>query len=92
MQFVGNVIFFQDFLFLLRWLLGWMESMHVAGVLQEAGDADLRVHTRSQVLVEYSIIRYTSVSIALPYMCQGYHGHCIGSLIDEGWGGCGSFM
>ena len=53
--------------------------MDVAGVLQEAGYADSRVLTRSQVLVEYSIIPYTSTSIALPHMCQGYHGHCIGT-------------
>ena len=31
------------------YLIGWMESINVAGVLQEAGDADSRTHTRSQV-------------------------------------------
>ena len=34
---------FSDFLF------GWMESINVAGVLQEAGDADSKARTRSQV-------------------------------------------
>ena len=31
------------------YLIGQMESINVAGVLQEAGDADSRAHTRSQV-------------------------------------------
>ena len=31
-----------------------MESVNVAGVLQEAGDADSRARTRSQVYVEIS--------------------------------------
>ena len=39
-RFVGSLIFFQDFLLLLTRLVGRMESMDVAGVLQEAGDAD----------------------------------------------------
>ena len=72
------------------------ESMDVAGVLQEAGDADSRAHTRSQVLVEYDIIPYTSTSITLPDLCQGYHGHCIVTSSDGeggmGWLGNGSFM
>ena len=29
--------------------VGWMESMDVAGVLQETGDANSTAHTRSQV-------------------------------------------
>ena len=75
--FVGSLIFFQDFLFLLRWFFGQMESMDVSGVLQEAGDADLRVCTRSQVWNEYNIIPYTSAPITLSHLCQGYLGHCI---------------
>ena len=47
-RFVRSLIFFGDFLFLLR-LFGQMESLDVAGVLQEAGDADSKAHTRSQV-------------------------------------------
>ena len=46
-QFVRSLIFFHNFLFLLRQLFGRMESVDVAGVLQEAGDADSGVHTRS---------------------------------------------
>ena len=38
--------FFHNFLFLLGCLFGQMESMDVAGVLQEAGDADSRARTR----------------------------------------------
>ena len=64
---------FPDFLFLLRWLFGQMDSMDVAGVLQEAGDTDSRAHTRSEVWVEYNIIPWTSTSIPLPYFCQGYN-------------------
>ena len=30
-------------------MIGQMESINVAGVLQEAGDADSRAHIRSQV-------------------------------------------
>ena len=40
---------FQDFLFLLQWVFGRIESVDVAGVLQEVGDADSRACTRSQV-------------------------------------------
>ena len=83
-RFVGSLIFFPDFLFLLRWLFGRIESMDVAGVLQEAGDADSRARTRSQVWVEYNIIPYTSTSITLPHLYQGYHGHCI--VVWSNWG------
>ena len=50
--------------------------MDVAGVLQKAGDADSRALTRFQVKVEYFIIPYTSTSIRLPHLCEGYHDHC----------------
>ena len=56
--------------------------MDVAGVLQEAGNPDSRARTRSQV--EYNIIPYTSTSITLPHLCQGYHGHYI--VISSNWG------
>ena len=67
--------------------------MDVGGVLQEAGDADSRGHTRSEVWVEYNI-PYTSTSIRLPHLCQGYHGHCAVTSIDGRMGrlGGGSFM
>ena len=68
--------------------------MDVAGVLQEAGDADSRAHTRSQVSVEYNIIPYTSTSITLPHLCQGYHSHCVVTSSDGGMGklGASSFI
>ena len=47
--FVGSLIFFQDFFFFLGELFGQVESVDDAGVLQEAGDAESRAHTRSQV-------------------------------------------
>ena len=39
-RFVGSLNLFPDFLFLLRWLFGRMDSMNVAGALQEAAVAD----------------------------------------------------
>ena len=56
----------------------------MAGVLQGAEDADSRAHTRSQVCVEYNIIPYTSTSITLSHLCQGYHGHYIVTSSDGG--------
>ena len=71
-----------------------MESTDVAGVLQEAGDADARACTRSQVWIEYNITPYISASITLPNLCQGYHDHCIVISSNGGMGrlGSGSFM
>ena len=71
-----------------------MESTDVAGVLQEAGDADARACTRSQVWIEYNITSYISASITLPNLCQGYHDHRILILSNGGMGrlGSGSFM
>ena len=66
-----------------------MESMDVAGVLQEPGDSDSRACTRSQVYVEYNIIPYTSTSIKFPHFFQRYHGHCIVTSSDGGGGGMG---
>ena len=40
---ISGVFVFSGYLF---W---WMESINVVGVLQEAGDADSRARTRSQV-------------------------------------------
>ena len=59
------------------YLFGRMESINVAGVLQEAWDADSRAHTRSQVYVEYFIIPYTSTFIRLSHLYQEFCVHCI---------------
>ena len=42
MIFLGSLVFSGE-------LFGQMESINVGGVLQEAGDADSRTRTRSQV-------------------------------------------
>ena len=52
-----------------------MELINVANVLQEAGDADSKAHTRSQVEVEYFIIPYTSTFIRLSHLCQEFYVH-----------------
>ena len=62
-----------------------MESMDVAGVLQEAGDAGSRAYTRSQVYVEYFIILYTSTSINV-HLSQGCHDHGVATANDAGDG------
>ena len=54
-----------------------MESINVAGVWQEAGDADSRVHTRSQVYAQYLIIHYTSTFTRLSHWYQEFCPHCI---------------
>ena len=84
-QFVRSLIFFQDFLFLLSLLFGRIESLDVAGVLQEARDTDSRVCT---------IISYTSTSIRLPHLGQRYHDHWVVTTNDGRMGRlvCGSFM
>ena len=63
-----------------------MESINVAAVLQEAGDADSRAHTWSQVQVEYIIIPYTSTFIRLPHLYQEFYVHCIVITNDGGMG------
>ena len=45
-RFVGSSISFLDSLLFSGDLFGQMESINVDGVLQEAGDADSRAHTR----------------------------------------------
>ena len=68
-----------------------MKSINVAGVLQEAGDADSRARTRSQVLVEYFIIHYTSTFIRLSHLYQEFCAHCVFIMNDgvDGMGGGG---
>ena len=63
-----------------------MESINVAGVLQETGDADLRARTRSQAQVEYFIIPYTSTFIRLSHLYQEFCVHCIVIMNDGGMG------
>ena len=62
-----------------------MESINVAGVLKEAGDADSRAHTKSQV---YFIICYTSIFIRLSHLYRQFHVHCVAAINDGGWGRC----
>ena len=62
-----------------------MEPIKVAGVLQKAGDADLRARTRSQLQVEYIIIPYTSTYIRLPHLYQELYVHCIVIANGGGW-------
>ena len=65
----------------------------MAGVLQEAGDADSRAHTRSKVSVEYFIIPYTSTFIRLAHLYLEFCVCCIVIMNDEGDGiGCGSMI
>ena len=69
------------------WLMfGRMESINAAGVLQEAGGADSRAPTRSQVYVEYVIISYTSTFIRLSHLYQKFYVHLIVITNDEGIG------
>ena len=54
-----------------------MKSIKAAGVLREAGDADLRAHARSLMCVQYFIITYTSTFIRLSHLHQEFSVHCI---------------
>ena len=54
-----------------------MESINVACVLQEVGNAESRACTRSQVYVEYFIIPYTSTLIRLSQLYQEFYVHYI---------------
>ena len=56
----------------------------MAGVLQEAGDADSRTHARSQVKVDYFNIPYTPTFIRFSHFYQEYHVHCIVVMNDGG--------
>ena len=58
----------------------------MAGILQEAEDADSRAHTRSQVQVEYFIIPYTSTFIRLSHLYQEFSVHCIVIMMHGGNG------
>ena len=59
-QFVGSRISFLDSLLFPGWLFWWMESINVAAVLQEAGNADLRAHTRSTSSCGFVFCSFTS--------------------------------
>ena len=58
----------------------------MAGVLHEAGDADSRAGTRSQVEVEYFIIPYTSTFFRLSDLHQEFCVHYIAIMNDGGMG------
>ena len=69
------------------WLIVWADGIKsVAGVFQEAGAADSRAHTRSQVYVEYIFILYTFTFITWPHLYQEFHVHCIVVTNDGGMG------
>ena len=86
-RFVGSWIWFRGFLFSSGQVFGQMESINVAGVFQEAWDADSRAHTRSQVWVEYFIIAYTSPFIRFSHLYQQLNVHYIVIINDwrMGW-------
>ena len=71
------------------YFFGRMESINLAGVFQEAGDADSRARTRSEVSVEYLIFPYTSTFIRLSHLYQEFCVHCIVIVNDGrmGWVG-----
>ena len=60
---------FLDCFCLLGWLYGQMESVNVAGVLQDEGNADSRDCTRSEE-IEYFIILYFSTFFRFSYLCH----------------------
>ena len=60
--------------------------MDVVDVLQEAGDADSKVH------IEYFIFLYTFTSIRLPHLCQGFDDHCAVTANDGGMGKGGRWL
>ena len=63
----------------------------MAGVLQEAGDADSKARNRSQVEVEYFIIPYISTFIRLSHLCQEFYVHSI-IIIKGGLEGLRQFL
>ena len=90
----GNWMSFMDPLLFPGWLFWRMESMNVAGTLQEAGDADSRDHTRSQVkwdvssffifihLLDYLFCIRNAMSFALLLqIMEGWWGDRWGSLV-----------
>ena len=85
-RFVGSRISFLGSLCFSGYLFGRMELINVGGVLQEAGDADSRAGTISQVLVEYFIFPQTSTFIRLSHFYQEFCVHCIVIINDGGMG------
>ena len=61
-----------------------MTSVHVAGVLQEAGYAISRAGTKCQVYVEYFIIPYTFTFIRLSHLYQEFCAHYVVIITDGG--------
>ena len=62
-----------------------MESMNVTGVLQEWVNADSRAATRSQVLVEYFIIPYTSTFIRFSHLYHEFYVNVRMGYTRGGW-------
>ena len=63
-----------------------MESINVAGVLQEAGDADSRLSLQILGVVKYFFIPYTSTFIKLFHLHQEFYAHHIVIINDGGMG------
>ena len=61
-----------------------MESINVADVLQEAGDADAKAYSISQVEVEYFVILSTSTFIRLSHLYQEFYVHFIIIINERG--------
>ena len=79
MSFLGSLCFS-------GYLFGRMKLINVVDVLQEAGDADSRAGTMSQVQVEYFIFPQTSTFIRSSHFYQEFCVHCIVIINDEGMG------
>ena len=83
-RYIRSVVSVLFYLFGFLCCFGQMEPIDVVGVLQEERDADSRAHTISQMEVENTIIPYTSMSIRLPHLCQGYYDYCLVNTYDGG--------
>ena len=85
-RFVGSWISFLGYFFFSGYFFGRMELINVGVVLQEAGNADSRASTISQVQVEYFIFPQTSTFIRLSHSYQEFCVHCIVIINDGGMG------
>ena len=86
---LGVWSFFRIFCFFLVDCLGrWNYLMWLVSCRKQEIPTS-RDHNRPQVYVEYFITRYTSTSIRLIHLCQGYHDHCGFTGNDRGCKGWG---
>ena len=74
-RFLESWISLLDSLFFPGSLFRHMEPIYMVGIFQEAGDADSRARTRSQVEVDCFIIPYTFIRPS--HLYQEYHVNCI---------------